>query len=328
MSLIEQAAKRLQELQRSGAAISGNDSPKADSTNVADEHLPTPEALVHELNMRAATQSSRSPRRTQAADVAVERGKRPSGDSGGVRPYVELDLVRLKEQGFVTPDTPQSQIAHELRVLKRPIIRNAQGRSGTRIANGNLVMVTSSVPGEGKSFFAANLAISLAMELDHTVLLVDGDVAHPSLPGVLGVPSSPGLLDLLTNHDLAIEDVVLRTNIEKLSVLPSGLRHRQATELLASEKMVSFTRELAGRDPDRIVIFDSPPLLATTEARVLASHMGQIVFVVAADSTSKHAVRQALTTIERCEIVLMMLNKSAKTDIGSYYGYYADNEPR
>ena len=120
----------------------------------------------------------------------------------------------------------------------------------------------------------------------------------------------------------------VQTNIEKLTVLPAGSRHRRATELLASEQMANLLRELATRYPDRIIIFDSPPLLATTEARVLATHMGQIVMVVAADATSQHAVNQALATIESCEIVLMMLNKAARTDVGTYYGYYADDEPR
>ena len=102
----------------------------------------------------------------------------------------------------------------------------------------------------------------------------------------------------------------------------------RATELLASEQMAVVLHELATRYPDRIVIFDSPPLLPTTEARALASHMGQIVMVVAADSTRQHAVNLALATIENCEIVLMVLNKADKTDVGTYYGYYADDEPR
>jgi len=121
---------------------------------------------------------------------------------------------------------------------------------------------------------------------------------------------------------------LLRTNVEKLTVLPSGSRQRRATELLASEQMASLLREIATRYQDRIIIFDSPPLLPTTEARTLAAHMGQIVMVVAADATRQHAVNLALETIEDCEIVLMMLNKADKTDVGTYYGYYADDVPR
>jgi receptor protein-tyrosine kinase len=144
----------------------------------------------------------------------------------------------------------------------------------------------------------------------------------------LGIPTSPGLLDLLIRDDLNIADTLIQTNIEKLTVLPAGSRHRRATELLASEKMAVLLRELASRYPDRMIIFDSPPLLATTEARVISTQMGQIIVVVAADSTSQHTVRQALATIENCEVVMMMLNKAAKTDVGSYYGYPADDDLR
>jgi receptor protein-tyrosine kinase len=194
------------------------------------------------------------------------------------------------------------------------------------VKNGNLVMVTSALPGEGKTFTSLNLALSMAMEVDSTVLLVDGDVAHPAIPALLGTPHGPGLLDLLTNDRLDFADALVRTNVDKLTVLPAGSRHRRSTELLASEQMASLLRELASRYEDRIVIFDSPPLLATTEARVLATHMGQVVMVVAADATSHHAVTQALATIESCEVVLMALNKARRTDVGTYYGYYADDD--
>jgi receptor protein-tyrosine kinase len=148
------------------------------------------------------------------------------------------------------------------------------------------------------------------------------------LPELLGVPASPGLLDVLTRDDSDIGDVLIRTDVANLSVLPAGTHHRRATELLASEQMAMLLRELGSRYPDRIIIFDSPPLLATTEARVLATHMGQIVMVVAADSTRQHAVNLALATIESCENVLMLLNKASKTDVGTYYGYYPDAPAR
>jgi receptor protein-tyrosine kinase len=164
------------------------------------------------------------------------------------------------------------------------------------------------------------------MEVDSRVLLVDGDVAHPSIPSILGSPHGPGLLDLLTRDDLDFADALVKTKIDKLALLPAGSRHRRATELLASEQMASLLRELASRYADRIVIFDSPPLLPTTEARVLATHMGQIVMVVAADATSHHAVTQALATIETCDVVLMALNKARQTEVGTYYGYYRDDD--
>ena len=331
MSLIEQAAKRLEELRRAGAALpEGPASPAVPDSGAKarPDHVPTPEALVRELNIREAGIASAPAVRPVATDTFAESRARQVVPESRPKVRVEIDLARLKELGFVTPDAPQSQIADEFRVLKRPILQNAYARSAARIRNGNLVLVTSSLAGEGKTFTAVNLAMSMAMEYDNTVLLVDGDVAHPSLPELLGTPPSPGLLDLLTRDDLDIGDALLQTNIDKLTVLPAGSRHRRATELLASEKMAILLRELASRYPDRIIIFDSPPLLATTEARVMSTHMGQIVFVVAADATAQHTVRQALATIESCDVVMMMLNKAARTDVGAYYRYSADDELR
>src|SRR5256885_5175001 len=242
--------------------------------------------------------------------------------------HVELNFEKLRSLGFVTPDVPTSQTADEFRVIKRPIIRNAVGKGDERVKHGNLVMVTSALPGEGKTFTSINLAMSVAMEYDSRVLLVDGDVAHPSMPSMLGTPHAPGLLDLLTRDDIDVADALVKTNVERLTLLPAGSRQRRSTELLASEQMASLLRELSSRYPDRIIIFDSPPLLAATEARVLATHMGQVVMVVAANATSQHAVSQALATIDNCEIVLMLLNKASRSDVGTYYGYYGDDGGR
>lgn len=329
MSLIEQAAKRLEQLRRVGAEIEddGKGTPVA-ADSPPREPLATPEAAMASAEMRAAAgllPAAPVPPRT-APVPAARAVPESSPATPGTKPprRAELHMDRLKAQGMVTPDDPRTQIADEFRVIKRPIVRNALARSGARIKDGNLVMVTSSLPKEGKTFTAINLALSVAMEVDTTVLLIDGDVAHPDFRNRLGIPNSPGLLELLTRDDIDVGDVLVRTNVENLSIIPAGSHHRRATELLASEQMAVLLRELATRYSDRIVIFDSPPLLATTEARVLASHMGQIVMVVAADQTRQQVVHSALQTIESCEVVLMVLNKAAKTDVGTYYGYYHD----
>jgi receptor protein-tyrosine kinase len=283
---------------------------------------PTPEAVVRALNARAseAAQGEADRREvSEAAAVSAEPAIRTSTKPGRV---VQIDFALLRSRGFVTPDMPRSKIADEFRVIKRPILRNALEANHDDARPRNLIMVTSALPREGKTFTAINLALSVAAEVDNTVLLIDGDVAHPMFTEILGVPREPGLLDLLTREDLDVGQTLVKTNIEKLSILPAGANHPFATELLASEQMASLLRSLASRYPDRIIIFDSPPLLATTEARVLATHAGQIVVVVAADTTTQHAVQQALATIESCDIVMMMLNKAHRTDVGSYYGYY------
>jgi exopolysaccharide/PEP-CTERM locus tyrosine autokinase len=327
MSLIEQAARRLEELRRSGA-VTGTEATPA-------REVPVPERVADTAHARPDTAHARPDTAHARPDTAHARPApppaRPAGGDGvraeARRPgkRIDLDLKRLSEMGFLTPESPRTQTADEFRVVKRPIIRNALGKEGVRVKNGNLVMVTSALPGEGKTFTSINLALSVALEFDNTVLLVDGDVAHPSFPSLIGSPPSPGLLDLLTRDDLDVGDALVKTNVEKLSLLPAGGRHHRSTELLASEQMASLLRELGTRYSDRIIIFDSPPLLATTQARVLASLMGQIVMVVAADSTSHHAVSQALATIENCEIVLMVLNKATRSEVGTYYAYYGDD---
>jgi protein-tyrosine kinase len=194
------------------------------------------------------------------------------------------------------------------------------------VQNGNLIMVTSSLPGEGKSFTAINLALSLAMEVDYTVMLVDADVARPSVMRVLDLPQGQGLLDLLVDDQVEMSQVLLRTNVDNLTLLPSGSPRDSATELLASSAMTRLIEEIGNRYPDRIIIFDSPPLLLTTESRVLATHMGQIVMVVQAEKTLQAQVKHALSTIEACPVKLMVLNqaRSSEQDVYGYgqgYGY-------
>lgn len=234
---------------------------------------------------------------------------------------VELNLETMAASGIVTPNAPRSHVADEYRVIKRPLISNAMGKGAAALNHGNLIMVTSAVAGEGKSFTALNLAMSIAAELDHTVMLVDADVARPSILRMLGLPASPGLLDLLEGK-AEMSDVLLKTNIDKLTILPSGTPHARATELLASDAMRQLLDDMSKRYPDRIIIFDSPPLILTTEARVLATQMGQVVMVVQADKTLQADVQQALSTIEICPVKMMLLNRVRSDSKGSYgYGY-------
>ncbi len=234
---------------------------------------------------------------------------------------VTIDLERLREGGMIAPDSDKTPLAEEFRVIKRPLLKNAFG-GGAKIRNGNLVMVTSAFPREGKSFCAINLAMSIAMERDRTVLLVDADVARPSIPQKFGIAPDIGLMDVLLDSHVSLSDAIVRTNVNKLALLPAGRPHRQATELLASEAMAALLAELSERYSDRIVIFDSPPLLVTTEARTLAANMGQIVMVVESENTTHEALREALSTIESCEIVGMVLNKGRRSNPGDSYGYY------
>lgn len=236
---------------------------------------------------------------------------------------VILDFERLAELGMVTPETARSGIASEFRAIKRPLLKSAFGQGETPLSDGNMIMVTSAQPGEGKTFVSINLALSIAMEMDTTVLLIDADVVRPSVSRTLGLPPMAGLVDYLLDGDRDISDLLLKTNIPKLTILPAGRQHHHSTELLHSEAMRQLTREMARRYPDRIVLFDSPPLLATTEAAVLAGMMGQVLVVVEAEKTSQDAVNSALELLDPSLHVSFILNKMVRSkSAGSYYGYY------
>ena len=235
--------------------------------------------------------------------------------------HFTVNLAKLRQYGIVTPDEGKTRIAEQFRVIKRPLLKNAF-HPESKVKNGNMIMVTSSLAGEGKSFCAVNLAISIATEMDHTVLLIDADVARPTVPRILGLGTEKGLLDVLTDEKLDVSDVLIKTNIEKLTLLTAGTRHSYATELLASQGMGALMKEIGQRYHDRIVIFDSPPLLLTSEARVLATQMGQIVLVVEAERTPQQTVKESLRQIESCDVINLIYNKANAFAGEEYYGYY------
>jgi receptor protein-tyrosine kinase len=310
MSIIEKAVGKFDQPDRAaqdtapGAEIAG--SPSSNVTLI--------ERAVDTLDAGQAEAVAESVQAPPAEQTAAR-------DEQTVR-HENIDLAKLRLAGMITPNAEKTQIAEEFRLIKRPLLMNAFGQGAVPIKNGNLVMVTSSFPGEGKSFCAINLAMSIAMEMDRTVLLVDADVAKPSIPEFLGFRAKKGLMDVLLDDQLQLSDVLIKTNVEKLTILPAGRGHRHATELLASAAMNRLLAEMAQRYPDRIIIFDSPPLLITTEARVLAAHMGQIVMVVEAERTPQEALKEALSQIESCDVVGLLLNKGNGLPGTDYYGSY------
>jgi receptor protein-tyrosine kinase len=328
MSLIERAVARLTQ---GDTAPSGGAEPDSAPRN-GTERKTTIEALADRLAAepaivapRHAEEPSRGQPQPQARPHPAAHTAHPpqaASDPEAVGP-VRIHLEALRARGMVVPSGTPTPTAHEFRIIKRPLLANAFGRNGQPAArNGKRIMVTSAFPGEGKSFCAVNLALSIAAERDHGVILVDADVARPSIPRELGFDAEAGLMDWLIDGAPDLSRLVLPTNVDTLSILPAGRRHEQATELLASEAMGRLLGQLTERYPDRIIIFDSPPLLVTTEARVLASYMGQIVMVVEAGKTPRDAVAQALSTIESNEIIGLILNKADKIETSGYYQGY------
>jgi protein-tyrosine kinase len=183
----------------------------------------------------------------------------PADDGNRISRRGVIDLAELRDLGYVVPDAPATATAEEFRIVKRQLLINAMARGENAIRNGNLILVCSAQPNEGKTFCATNLALSIASERDLTVLLVDADFAKPEILSTLGLEGGKGLIDVIADPSLDLSDCLIRTNIENLSVLPAGRQHNLTTELLASERMGDMVEEIAKRYSDRIVIFDSPP---------------------------------------------------------------------
>lgn len=240
-------------------------------------------------------------------------------------PGCHIAAAKLKEFGFLTPDSPDQKLAEQYRALKRPVLMNAFSNGPDKVAYSNSVMVTSAVEGEGKTYTAFNVAISMSMERNTTVLLIDSDVIKGSLSRLLGLENSPGLIDLLSEPDLNIADVIVTTDIPRLKVLPAGKPNVHSTELLASADMKRIASELSGRYPDRIIVFDAPPLLATSQAKVLTHFAGQILLVVEAGATPQELVKESVSQLDPNKIIGVVLNKSRTSPEGYYGGYYGSS---
>jgi exopolysaccharide/PEP-CTERM locus tyrosine autokinase len=235
----------------------------------------------------------------------------------------QLDHRFLSENGYINSDTDDNKLIEEYRIIKRPLLMNITGKGAEKPEHANIIMITSALPDEGKTYTAMNLALSMAMEKNTTVLLIDSDVVNPGLSRLLGISKEKGLLDLLLDETVKIPDVIYKTNIPKLNLIPAGQPHGHANELLASNQMKALVHELSTRYSDRVIILDAPPLLVTSHSSVLAHHAGQILFVTEAGKTLQHEITEAVSQFDDYKIVGLVLNKSRGMHGGDYnYGYY------
>ena len=292
----------------------------------------TPKPAVGSLIERAADvynfraflpPTSVSPAPDVAADHAVVT---PLARQISHKKAIPVDHELLREGGFIIPGAPPSALSEELRLVKRQLLLRALGGHKTDpVHNGRLILICSARPNEGKTFCSVNLALSMASETDIEILLVDADVAKPEILSTLGLPGGMGLMDALADPSIDAEQLVIRTDIPNLSVLPAGRQSNHDTELLASNRTRTLIDDLVARHPRRIVLFDSAPALAASPASVLALHVGQILLVVRADQTTESELRDALMLIDSCPNIQLMLNAvtfaGSNRKFGSYYGY-------
>jgi protein-tyrosine kinase len=308
VSIIERAA----ELLRPGSQ--GGQEPAAPADRVA----PVPK---RDLLERASAEIVRRPTAIGLAEKPVA-GDRPLRPVAGTTRFLQIDRNRLRAQSLIVPEEGRTPIAESFRRIKRQVVANlANPKPGAPPPN--LVMVTSCFPGEGKTFCSINLAISMAVEVDRTVLLVDADAAQGNIPSMLGFKPEHGLMEVLLGHGLDLSHALWKTDIGKLSLLPAGAMQKHSTELLASDSMRRLLHEMAERYRDRLIIFDAPPLLAASEASAVASLMGQVVVVVEAGKTSEPVLKDALARIEPGRVTGLLLNKAQGPSLEyGYPGYY------
>ncbi len=258
-----------------------------------------------------------APRQTARSESEVPRA--PQEHAHG--PMVPIERGTLRAAGLLAPQEDLELLVRQYRKIKQPLIARAIGRGAPRSPKGYLIMIASAMSGEGKTFTAVNLALSMALEKDLRVLLVDADVAKPQLSHVLGRGDAPGLLDALRDLGGDVEALICPTDLPTLSFLAAGRSSEDATELLASTRMEQLVAELGQNDEQRVVIFDSPPLLQTTESPALARMAGQVVVVVRAEFTPQPVLLDALKTLEKHPSVSLVLNQSIRTVTSAYYYY-------
>lgn len=262
---------------------------------------------------------------TVAQEPAPETSRRPEPQAFAGR-YGRVDRDRLREAGLIVPDAPANALSEEFRLVKRQLLLEALGGEGGRpLPRGRMILVASAQPNDGKTFCAINLALSMAAERDVEVVLVDGDFAKPEIVSMLGLDQGPGLLDALADPSLPVERCLVRTDIPGLTVLPAGRHTHGDTELLAAARTKAVLQGLLDANPNRILIFDSPPVLAASPASVLALHAGQTLVVVKADKTSEAELRDAIGLLSGCDNIQLLLNATTYAaggrTFGSYYGY-------
>ena len=236
---------------------------------------------------------------------------------------ITVDPAALRDQHLMAPVEHERRTADEFRRLKWPLLTGALGRGGERLAAGNLIMVGSALPGDGKTFTSLNLALAMAGERDCSVLLVDADAAKGHLSSALGARGRKGLTDLLNGGASAWHEVILETTIPGLRFVPCGAHFSATPELFASQRMQALVAELAAAEPDCVVVFDSSPLLATNESQVLTRYVGQVLLVVRANVTPRNAVLEAVGLVDEAKPTALVLNDAQSfLGGGKYYGYY------
>lgn len=289
-----------------------------------------PASLVERAGerLRHPASGSLAPAGVAAASTAA------AGGGGRFRTVSEtwLPWRRLNQVGIFSPATHANRTTEEIRLVKQAVVQRAADATRAGLPTAPLMMVTSTREGEGKSFIAANLALSMTAEEGRSAVLIDADPSRSAVASIFGVAPRQGLLDAVADERLHPSDVLIGTNVEGLYIIPAGRRHALSAELFASERTALFLRRLIAECPGAFLIFDAPPVLATTEASALARHVAQILYVVEAERIGRAEIAEALALVSMCPHIGFVLNKVrfqfGSVRFGNYYRYYRRGQRR
>jgi len=240
---------------------------------------------------------------------------------------VHLDYAKLRASRIVTPDDKSSAAYNEFRSLKRKLIPMTRDPE-TEVMTRNVVMVTSALPREGKTFTAMSLAICLAAERNLNVILVDGDVVRGSIADYFHGRDFDGLVELLTETGGRIDDMLHPcVELPGLHILFAGRRHETTPELLASRRMGDICAALSKQFKHSIVLFDTPPVLAASEPAAMAAHAHHLIMLVASGQAGRHQIEAALAEVSSCPSISLLFNRSSEWQRPlSNSSYYYDSD--
>ncbi|MGO9136829.1 MAG: polysaccharide biosynthesis tyrosine autokinase [Syntrophales bacterium] len=256
-----------------------------------------------------------------ASSIIMDQKEKDKKRAGWVSPtYSQSKTIRLKPEVILAnrciaylTRTPETEAYRVLRTRITQLIK-ARGDAG------NTILVTSALPGEGKTLTAINLAFTFARDFMHTVLLVDADLRKQSIHEHLGYAKDKGLVDYLVDG-CPISDLICWPGVEKLSLISGGRSITESAELLGSPRMKELVSDLKNRYPERFIIFDSSPVLAGADVQAFVPLVDYILFVVQAGKTSMEDVDHALQFLPQEKILGFVLNR-AETVLSSYYKSY------
>lgn len=274
------------------------------------------EAAIEKLRRSGA---SPEPASARQPDIAPESWSTAPATEMISSRQITLDRAGLRAAGYLPEVGQEPRFADYYREIKRPIIRRALAANAS--PNERLILITSSLPAEGKTFTALNLALSIARERDTTVLLVDADFPKAHIGRALGVYEEPGLLNVAAGGGQDIESLVLHTDVKGLDILPGGRASAGAAELVASARMGEIVAKLLARNPRRLVLLDSSPLLLSTEARALIQLPAQIILVARSGLTPRRALQEAIAQVDKKKLQGLVLNNANAKSQNQYYGF-------